>query len=149
MTQPAPDIEQHDEFNLVDFIIDHLKTDNEAVISTQLAELHAAEIADLLESLPPELRQRLWQLLPQDIEGETLTYLGDEVRNSIICEMEHADVVAATETMDVEDLADVMDELPEQVSEAVLDSLDDDRRQRLETTLSFAENTRIQQTVQC
>lgn len=50
-------------------------------------------------------------------------------------------MVAATETMNVEDLADVMDELPEHISEAVLESLDTDRRQRLETTLAYAEDT--------
>ncbi|MCW9005998.1 MAG: magnesium transporter [Gammaproteobacteria bacterium] len=133
--------EQNDEPNLVDFIIGHLQAGNDEVISTYIEPLHAADIAGLLQSLPPDLRQRLWTLIPSEIEGEMLTYLGEEVRGSIIDEMEHAEVIAATEAMDVEDLADVIDELPEDISEAVLKSLDDDRRQRLETTLAFSEGT--------
>ncbi len=135
------DIQKKEELHQVDFIIGQLKGGNDAVISRHLEQLHAAEIADILESLPPDLRRRLWQLLPAEMEGETLIYLGDEARSSIIDVMEHHEVVAATESMAVTDLADVMDELPEDVSEAVLQSLDADRRQRLETTLSFAEGT--------
>ena len=134
-------IEEQMESNPVDFIIGHLKAENDEIVCAHLEQLHSAEIASLLESLPPELRQRLWTILPQELKGETLTYLGEEVRGSIIGEMQHEDVVAATESMDVEDLADVMDELPEPISEVILESLNDDRRQRLETALSFDENT--------
>ncbi|MCW8924160.1 MAG: magnesium transporter [Gammaproteobacteria bacterium] len=141
MNPVTANIEQEEEPHQVDFIIGLLKAEDDIAVSTYLEHQHAAEIAGLLESLPPELRQQLWKLLPQSVEGETLTYLGDEVRNSIIGEMEHADVITATESMEVEDLADVMDELPEDISEAVLESLDEDRRQRLENTLSFADNS--------
>ncbi len=140
MTQVNP-IEKQDEPNQVDYIIGNLKAGDDIAVSGHLELLHAAEIASLLESLPPEQRQHLWKLVPQEIGGETLTYLGDEVRGSIIDKMKDADVVTATETMNVEDLAGVMDELSDGISEAVLESLDEDRRLRLETTLSFDENT--------
>jgi len=141
MTPIIPNLEEHNDSNRVDYIIGNLKAEDDIAVRGQLEPLHAAEIAGLLESLPPELRQRLWILIPKEIEGETLTYLGEEVRSSIIGKMKDADVVAATETMNVEDLADVMDELSDDISEAVLESLDDDRRQRLETALSFDENS--------
>ncbi len=126
---------------LVDQVIGYLKADEDAKASASLEGLHIAEIAVLLESLPPEFRQRVWKLLPQGLEGETLTHLGEEVRGSIIDEMENAEVVAAAEAMEVEDLADVMEELPAHLGEAVLEALDEDRRQRLEATLAFAEGT--------
>lgn len=125
----------------LDYVIGQLKAGDDAAVGAYLVRLHGAEISSLLESLPPDLRQRLWALLPQEIRGEILAYLGEEVRGSIIGEMRHAEVVAATESMNVEDLAEVMDELPERVSEAVLESLDKDRRQRLEAALSFADGT--------
>jgi len=140
MTQVNP-IEKQNEPNQVDYIIGNLKAGDDIAVSGHLELLHAAEIAGLLESLPPEQRQHLWKLVPQEIEGETLTYLGEEVRGSIIDKMKDADVVAATESMNVEDLAGVIDELSDDISEAVLESLDDDRRLRLETTLSFGDNT--------
>jgi len=130
-----------EEPNQVNYIIGLLKAENDTAVSSHLEQLHAAEIAGLLESLPPELRQHLWTLTPKETEGGILTYLGEEVRGSIIGKMEDADLVAATETMNVEDLANVIDELSDDVSEAVLESLNDDRRQRLEAALSFNENT--------
>ncbi|MDH5256990.1 MAG: CBS domain-containing protein, partial [Gammaproteobacteria bacterium] len=141
MAQDTVNIEAQTEGNLVDYIVEHLNTGDDATIIGQLEQLHSAEIATVLESLPPEHRQRLWKLLPQGLEGDTLTYLGEEVRASIIGEMEDAEVVAATESMDVDDLANVMIDLPEHITEAVLKSLDEDRRDRLEVTLSFAEGT--------
>ncbi len=129
------------ESSLLDLIIGYLQAGEDAEVSACLAGRHVAEIAALLESLPPEFRQRAWKLLPEGLEGETLAHLGEEVRGSIIDEMDHAEVVAAAETMDVEDLADVMEELPSHLGEAVLEALDEDRRQRLEATLAFAEGT--------
>jgi len=141
MTQVSGNIELPDNLNLVDYIIAQLKADDDVSVSRHVEQIHISEIASLLESLPPEYRQRVWTLLPKGSEGEILAYLGDEVRSSIIDDMEHTDVVAATESMDVEDLADVMDELPEHISDAVLQSLDEDRRHRLETTMSFDEGS--------
>jgi len=141
MVPVTDNTEAYVEGNLVDYIVGQLNANNDVNVSAQLAQMHTAEIALLLESLPPEQRQQLWKLLPQGIEGNTLTYLGEEVRGSIFDEMEDADVVAATETMGVEDLAYVMDELPEHITEVVLESLDEDRRHRLEATLSFTEGT--------
>ena len=141
MSDEKEQIEEVVESHELDYIIGELNADHDAELSAHLEQQHAAEIAGTLESLPPELRQHLWKQVPAEKHGETLAYLGEEVRHSIIEEMEDDDVVAATETMDVEDLAGVMDELPPQVIEAILKSLDGDRLQRLETTLAFAEGS--------
>jgi len=137
----TPNIEEESLTNPVDNIISLLKAGDDEAVSAQLKQLHITEVAASLEALPPDLRQQLWEILPPEIEGETLTHLGEEVRGRIISEMESAELVAATETMEVEDLADVIDELPEALSEAVLESLNKDRRQRLENTLSFADGS--------
>ena len=141
MNQVNSQIEADDDFNVVDYIIRSLQAGDDDEVITYIQQLHVSEVANLLQSLPPELRQQLWKLIPQEIDGDILTYLGEEVRASIIGEMEHQDVIAATENMDVEDLADVMDELPDSISEAVLQSLDEDRRHRLEASMSFKEGT--------
>ena len=138
MASITQNIEEH---NQIDYIIGGLKSDDNTLVTTQLEQLHAAEIAGLLQSLPPELRQHLWSLIAKDKEGEILKYLGDEVRASIIGKMDDADLVAATVSMNVEDLADVIDNLSDDMGDAILESLNDDRRQRLEATLSFAENS--------
>jgi magnesium transporter len=138
VTEQSVKVQEHERLNRVFALLD--AEDNEA-LRGELDQLHAAETADLLESLPPEERCQLWDLVPEGQEGEILSYLGDEARAVILDEMDHADLVAAAETMEVEDLVDVMEELPEDVTEALLRSLDDDRRRRVEATLNYEEGT--------
>ena len=112
-----------------------------AQVQDALLELHAAEIADLLEAMPPEQRLALWQVMPPEQEGEVLSYLHDEARASIIVEMDDDNLVAAAGQMDVEDLADVIEELPQDLSETILDALEQDHRARLEAVLAYDEGT--------
>jgi magnesium transporter len=138
VTEQSAKLQEHERLNRVFALLD--AEDNEA-LRGELDQLHAAETADLLESLPPEERCQLWDLVPEGQEGEILSYLGDEARAVILDKMDHADLVAAAETMEVEDLVDVMEELPEDVTEALLRSLDEDRRRRVEATLNYDEGT--------
>ncbi len=42
--------------------------------------LHPAEIAQLLESLPPKRRELVWEMTDPDLDGEVLVELSDGVR---------------------------------------------------------------------
>ena len=105
MTEQPAKVQEHERLDRVFALL--AAADNEA-LRRELDQLHAAETADLLESLPPEERRRLWGLVPEGQEGEILPYLGEEARAVILDEMDHAELVAAAETMEVEDLADVI-----------------------------------------
>ncbi len=106
-----------------------------------LAEMYPADIADLLEALPPEQRSALWDAVPPDQEGDILPYLHDEARAGIIEEMDDAELVAAAERMEVEDLAGVIEELPQDLSDTILEALDRDHRERLEAVLAYDDGT--------
>jgi magnesium transporter len=134
-----PDKDQ--EHERLDRIFALLAAEDNQALSRELGRLHPAETADLLESLPPEQRRQLWDLVPHGQEGEIISYLGDEARAAILEEMDHAELVAAAESMEIEDLVDVIEELPEDVTEAILDSLDEDHRRRVEATLIYDEGT--------
>ncbi len=135
--QPAK-VQEHER---LDRVFALLSAANNEALRSELDQLHPAETADLLESLPPEKRLQLWELVPEGLEGETLSYLGEEARAVILEKMDHAELVAAAEGMEIEDLVDVMDELPEDITEAILDSLDEDHRRRVEATLTYDEGT--------
>ena len=77
------------------------------------------EIADLLESLPYTERNLLWDLVDPEKEGEVLLEVGDEVRTTLIRNMPLDDLVNAAEGMDVDDLADFIQSLPEGVGHSV------------------------------
>jgi magnesium transporter len=134
-------VEQRQEEDPIELVSAHLEAEDKTVLRQQLQSWHPAEIANLLESLPPNRRRLLWEEVPAELDGEVIAYLRDEVRATIIDEMEPHELVAAAESMDVEDLAEVIEELPEDITETILGALEDDHRRRLEATLAFEEGT--------
>ena len=103
--------------------------------------LSPAEIGNLLESLPPGKRVVVWGLVDAEDDGEVLVHVGDEVRESLLADMDPDEIVAAVEDLDIDDLADLVGDLPGTVIEEVLKSMDRENRERLEQVLSYPEDT--------
>ena len=106
-----------------------------------LRSLAPAEIAHLLESLPPGEREIVWNLVDPEYDGEILLLVTDEVRAALIRHMDPEELLAATARLDLDDLADLVQQMPAAITGELMDSLDDQRRKRLETVLSFPEDT--------
>lgn len=103
--------------------------------------LHPAEIASLIESLPPAKREIVWEFVDPELEGEVLVELNDEVRAELIGGMDAEELIAATEGLEVDDLADLIGDLPETLNEQVLRSMDAQDRERLSAILAFPEDS--------
>ena len=103
--------------------------------------LSPAEIGNLLESLPPGKREVVWGLVDPEDDGEVLVHVGDEVRESLLADMDTDEIVAAVEDLDIDDLADLVEDLPDTVIDEVLKSMDRENRERLEQVLSYPEDT--------
>ena len=103
--------------------------------------LSPAEIGNLLESLPPGKRTVVWGLVDPEDDGEVLVHVGDEVREGLIADMDQDELVAAAEGLDIDDLADLVEDLPDTVIDEVLKSMDRENRERLEQVLSYAEDS--------
>jgi len=106
-----------------------------------LTNLHPAEIADLLESFPRGPRDILWELVSPEDHGETLIHVNDEVRAGLIKDMETGQLVAATEGLDTDDLADLFHDLPGAVIGEILVAMDKQNVERLAAVLSYPEDT--------
>ncbi len=131
-----------------DKTVRHLRLLSDALDSGRLGPvrrlvntLTAAEIGNLLESLPPPKRSVVWGLVDAEDDGEVLLHVGDEVRESLIAEMDDDELVAAVEDLDIDDLADLVEDLPETVMDEVLKSMDRENRERLEQMLAYEEDT--------
>jgi magnesium transporter len=103
--------------------------------------LHPAEIALLLESLPPAKREILWELVHPELEGEVLVELSESVRSGLIEGMDAEELLAATEHMEVDDLADLVADLPETVTRRLLESLDRQDRERLRSVMAYPQDS--------
>ena len=106
-----------------------------------LASLHPAETAHLLESLPPLERKVCWPIINPDLRGDVLSFVGEDVRTDLIQHMDTADLISATEDLDVDDVADILQVLPSHIMREVLRAMDTQHRRRVETLLAYEEDT--------
>lgn len=103
--------------------------------------LTPSDLAHLLESSPPRQRKIIWQLIEPDYRGEVLQYLNEDVQAYFLSQLNAQEVIDATEDLDTDDLADILQNLPETVTNEVLDSMDAQDRERVEEILSYEEDT--------
>jgi magnesium transporter len=133
--------EKHDNEERLSQLTQALDSGAANQVRNLLSTLHSAEIADLLESVPHGPREILWELVDPDDHGEILVQVNDEVRAGLIDRMETDDLVAATEGMDADDLADLFQDLPGAVIQEVLRAMDKQNRDRLVSVLHYPEDT--------
>ncbi len=110
-------------------------------VSGLINTLHPAEIGNLLESLPPAEREVVWELVGKDIEGDVLVELNDEVRGKLIEDMDAEELLAAIDGLEVDDLADLISDLPETITLRILRSMDQQDRERLDAVLAYPEDS--------
>jgi magnesium transporter len=110
-------------------------------VRLMLNSLYPAEIAHLLESLPADSRKIAWEMVVPEYEGDVLLHLSDGVRAGLIREMEPHELLAASEGLETDDLADFLQDLPRAVVAEVLNSMSDQDRKRLESVLPYPEDS--------
>lgn len=103
--------------------------------------LRPTEVARLIEKSPPKERQILWNLVSQELEAEVLQHLGDDIQADILSRMNSEEVLALTESLDSDDMVDVLQQLPNRVMKETLRIMDKQNRRRVEKLLSYPEDT--------
>ncbi len=110
-------------------------------VAQMLNGLNSADAAHLIESSPPKERQVIWSLIDQANAGEVLQFLSDDVQAQFLSKMDFESVVALTEGLNVDDVADILQQLPDRVIQEVLQAMDSQDRHRVEKVLTHAEDT--------
>lgn len=126
---------------LIDSAIELLKADNFTELSDLLASQEPAEIAHLLESLPDIRRSSLWTQVPDDFKGEILSHMGEVALLSLVDNIDQEDVVNAAIDMDTSELAGVIEAMPNNIGEAIRESLDYRGLRELDAALAFPEDS--------
>jgi magnesium transporter len=106
-----------------------------------LDALHPADVAYILEALPLKQRLVAWDLLKPEREGEILLEVSDAVRETLIAHMDKRALVAATERLDTDEIADLAPDLPREVIQDVFRSLTPEEREQLRSAMSHPEGT--------
>jgi magnesium transporter len=109
-------------------------------LQRKLDQLHPADVADILEALPLEQRLDVWELVKVERDGDILLEVSDAVRQTLIADMNSDELLAAAEQLDTDELADLAPDLPKDVLQELLYSLDTQNRARLQSALSYSDD---------
>jgi len=122
-------------------LLEELEAERFERVRDHLRGLHPSEIADLLESQPSRNRELIWKLVDPAMAGRVLSHALDSVRAGLLEAMSPQEVAEATRGLDPDDLADILNDLPEGMADSVLLSMDIQNRERLASVLSYPEDT--------
>lgn len=106
-----------------------------------LQGLSERRIARLLESNPPNIRRVVWELLDVEREAQVLELLRDEFRKVFIAEMETKEVASVIKNMQTDDIVDILQVLPNTITQEVLRSISKQDRTRVERVLDYSADT--------
>jgi magnesium transporter len=103
--------------------------------------LHPADIAYVLEALPPEQRLLVWDGVKSEVDGAVLLEVSEAVRESLIAAMDPPELEAAARMLEADELADLAPALPEDLVERISRDLSVKERAQLDAALSYPEDS--------
>ncbi|MGH1426731.1 MAG: magnesium transporter [Arenicella sp.] len=106
-----------------------------------LEDCHPADIADLIESSEPSKRTDIWNNVEITQAGEVLKELNEGVLEQVIDEVEKPRLVESVTYLDIDDIADIIPELPEDIIADVLLAIDRETRRSLGEVLAYPEDS--------
>lgn len=109
-------------------------------LQEKLAVLHPADIAFILESLPLDLRQIVWDAIKTSHDGQVLLEVSDAVRQTLISGMETEDLATVAGKLDTDEIADIAADIPKKAMLKILRSLNSRERRHLNTVLAYQDN---------
>ena len=105
-----------------------------------LADMSPGDVAYLISSSPPDNRSVLLGLLEPEQEALVVNELPDDLRNATLIDREPEALAEIVGQLDDDDVADILHELPDEVTGQVLAIMDEQYRQRLQKVLSFPDD---------
>ena len=107
-----------------------------------IAPLHDADIADLIERLRADERLQFVTSAGDSVSGEVLAFIEDEVRETVIRQLDARKVAAAISDLDTDDAVAVLEDLDPPQQREILAALPDQAdRIGVEESLTYPENS--------
>ncbi len=114
---------------------------HQAAMAQRLSHFHPADIAFVLEALPPDARGMAWSLVRPERRGAVLLEVSDTVVRSLVGKMTPEEISGIVRTLDSDDIADLVSSLPDDERAAVLEHVDRADQAEVRSVLSFPEDT--------
>ena len=137
----APVIEVHQDRDFVHSVQKVIRRQDADGAYALVQELHAADVADLLEVLPSGQRVEFIELLGQRIDPDVLAEVEGAAQDDLYEHMPNDQIADAVNDLETDDAVYVLEELDEEDRKEVLGSLDADDRVAIEESLSYPEDS--------
>jgi magnesium transporter len=121
-------------------IVQAVDLGDRARLLREVRQLHAADLADLLEQVDHDDRAAMVRLLGADLDPDVLTELEDDVRDDVLEAMRPEDVAAAAKELDADDIVYLIEDLTHEARASVLAALDPVNRAAVEQALKYPED---------
>lgn len=122
-------------------VLEGISRGSTSEIKVLLASLRPSEVASVIEANTPDTRRIIWGLIDEEVRNQSLQHLHDDVRAEFLEAMDTVQLVAVAENLDTDDFADILQQLPDSITNQVLESLDSRDRARVEAVLSYPEDS--------
>jgi magnesium transporter len=106
-----------------------------------VAELHEADLGDLIAALEPDDRVKLVELTGSDFDFSALNEVDETVREEILEELEPEEVAEGVRELESDDAVEILESLDEDDREEVLEKLPQSERDVIERSLEYPENS--------
>ena len=125
-----------DSFNAA--LNDAIQEDNPSQIRSLLRDLEWVDIADILTHSPPPTRRALWNNFDEALKGDVIAFVDQDIVGDLLVDLRPDEIAQIIERVpDADDLADIIQQLPDDVSDEILETLDEANRKRIEKILIY------------
>ncbi len=107
----------------------------------RLAQLHPADIADIVEELPPAEREAIFETLDEEVAAETLEEIDPKMQVSILSSLDSDRAADIVEEMDPDAAADLLGDMHPDDSQEILTEMQPEERAEVTELMTFEENT--------
>jgi len=125
----------------VEEIARRIEANDTAFLRAVVAELHEADLGDLVAALEPEDRVSLVEMTGTDFDFSALNEVDDTVREEILEELEPETVAEGVRELESDDAVELLGTLDEEDQEEILEKLPPSERDVLERSLEYPENS--------
>ena len=122
-------------------VLDAVEAGDDATARALVEPLHPADIADLIELAAGDEREGLVAALAGIVDADVYAELNEHVRETLIDEMDAAQVADLAGQLDTDDAVAIIEDLDRDEQQAVLSAMDPDDRAAVEEALTYPEET--------
>lgn len=110
-------------------------------LKTELENLYPVDIAQILEEFNEKQRIIVFRLLTKEEAAETFTYMSSEMQEDLVNGLTDAEIEEFMEEMYLDDMVDVLEEMPANVVDRLLMATDEETRKQINTLLQYPEDS--------